>query len=127
MHMCTYVRNSTLFPGQHMHMHSNSAEWKSLMLFAHRETSAKMSSLHITNPVCNDHSRDQAIVVPVDRRSLYGGVSVQLKYTMNQPTVVSTDRWSVCRWSVRFTVITTPKFQQHSCLHQGTTQYISRL
>ena len=45
-------------------------------------------------PVYNDHSRDQVIVVSVDRWSLYGGVVVLLKWTMSQPTVVSIDRWS---------------------------------
>ena len=45
--------------------------------------------------VHNDHSRDPVIVVSVDRWSLYRGALVQLKWTMNQPTMVSIDRWSL--------------------------------
>ena len=44
-------------------------------------------------PVYNNHSRDQVIVVSVDRWSLYRGALVELKWTMSQPTVVSIDRW----------------------------------
>ena len=46
-------------------------------------------------PVYNDHSRDQVIVVSVDRWSLYRGTIVHLKWAMTQPTVVSIDRWSL--------------------------------
>ena len=42
-------------------------------------------------PVCNDHSREQIIVVSADRWSLLGGALVQLKWIMSQPTVVSID------------------------------------
>ena len=48
-----------------------------------------------SKPVYNDHSRDQVIVVSVDRWSFYGGVLVQLKWTIDQPTVDSIDRWSL--------------------------------
>ena len=48
----------------------------------------------IVKPVYTDHSRDQVIVVAVDRWSLYGGTSVQVKWTMSQSTVVYIDRWS---------------------------------
>ena len=44
--------------------------------------------------VYNDHSRDQVMVVSVDRWSLYRGASVSLRWPMEQPTVVSIDRWS---------------------------------
>ena len=53
------------------------------------------SLIHTANPVYNDHSRDQAIVVSVDRWSLYRGVLVQLKWTMDQPIMISIDRWSL--------------------------------
>ena len=35
------------------------------------------------------------MVVSIDGWSLYGGALVQLKWTMNQPTVVSIDGWSL--------------------------------
>ena len=38
---------------------------------------------------------NQPTVVSIDRWSLYGGVLVQLKWTMSQPTVVSIDMWSL--------------------------------
>ena len=47
-----------------------------------------MSSNNTVKSVYNDHSRDQVIVVSVDRWSLYEGALVQLKWTMSQPTVV---------------------------------------
>ena len=47
-----------------------------------------MSSNNTVKPVCIDDSRDQVIVVSVDRWSLYGGALVQLRWTMSQPTVV---------------------------------------
>ena len=46
-------------------------------------------------PVYKDQSRDQVIVVSVDRWSMYGGALVQLKWTMSQSTVVSMDKWSI--------------------------------
>ena len=38
---------------------------------------------YTVKPVYNNHSRDQVIVVSVDRWSLYRGALVQLKWTMN--------------------------------------------
>ena len=40
---------------------------------------------------------EQPTVVSVDRWSLYRGVLVSLKWFMEQPTVVSVDRWSLYR------------------------------
>ena len=40
-------------------------------------------------PVYKDHSRDQVLVVSVDRWSLYRGVLVSLRWPMEQPTVVT--------------------------------------
>ena len=37
---------------------------------------------------------DQPTVVSVDRWSLYRGVLVSLRWSMDQPTVVPVDRWS---------------------------------
>ena len=51
------------------------------------------STLDTVKPVYNDYSRDQVLVVSVDRWSLYRGASVQLKWTIDQPTVASIDRW----------------------------------
>ena len=58
---------------------------------------------HTVKPVYNDHSRDQVMVVFVDRWSLYRGEVVLLKWPMEQPTVVSVDRWSfyIRKWSLR--------------------------
>ena len=52
-------------------------------------------ALEAVKPIRNDHSRNQVIVVSVDRWSSYRGALVQLKWTMSQPTVVSIDRWSL--------------------------------
>ena len=41
-------------------------------------------------------SMDQSTVVSVDRWSLYRGVLVSLRWSMDQSTVVSVDRWSFC-------------------------------
>ena len=54
-----------------------------------------VEDMHTVQPVYNDHARDQVIVTSVDRWSLYRGASVQLKWTMSQPTVVSTHRRSL--------------------------------
>ena len=51
--------------------------------------------VYTVKPVYNDHSRDQVIVVSVDRWSLYGGTLIQLKWTIDQLTVASIDRWSL--------------------------------
>ena len=45
-------------------------------------------------PVYNNHSRDQVIVVSVDRWSLYN-VLVSKRWTIKQPTVVTIDRWTL--------------------------------
>ena len=45
------------------------------------------------NPVYNNHSRDQVMVVFVDRWSLYRGALVSLRWLMEYPTVVTIDRW----------------------------------
>ena len=60
-----------------------------------RFTVVRCQHVCTTKPVYSNHSRDQVIVVSVDRWSLYGGILVQLKWTMNQPAVVSIDRWSL--------------------------------
>ena len=54
-------------------------------------------SLYAVKPVYNHHSRDQVMVVSVDRWSLYRGALVSLRWPMEQPTVVSIDRWSLYR------------------------------
>ena len=48
----------------------------------------------IAKPVYKDHSRDQVIVVSVDRWSLCGGATVLSKWFTDQQIVVSIDRWS---------------------------------
>ena len=53
------------------------------------------SQLYTVKPLYKDHFRDQVIVVSVDSWSLYGGVLIQLKWTMSQSTEVSIDRWSL--------------------------------
>ena len=53
-------------------------------------------------PVCNEHARNQVVMVSVDRWSLYRGALVQLKWTLSQPTVVSKRQViSICEWSLR--------------------------
>ena len=51
---------------------------------------------YTVKPAYNDHSRDQVIVVFVDRcMVLYRSALVQLRWKMSQPNVVSTGRWSL--------------------------------
>ena len=45
-------------------------------------------------PVYNDCSRYQVMVASVDRWPIYRGTLVSLKSAVEQPTVVSIDRWS---------------------------------
>ena len=45
-----------------------------------------------SEPVYNKHPLDQVMVVSVDRWSLYRGTLVSLRWSMEQPTVVSIDR-----------------------------------
>ena len=54
-------------------------------------------SLYTVKPVDSDHSRDQVMVVSVDRWSSYRGALVSLRWPMEQPTVVTIDRWSLYR------------------------------
>ena len=72
-YVCTYVR-SKFYP--HLCITENT----------HIRTYVLYICTHIrtVKPVYNDHSTDQAIVVSVDRWSLYGGALVQLKWT-NEP------------------------------------------
>ena len=49
--------------------------------------------IYTGKPVYNDHSRDQVLVVSIDRWSLYRGALVSLRWPMEQSTVVSVDRW----------------------------------
>ena len=42
-------------------------------------------------------SIDQPTVVSIDRWSLYRGALVSLRWSMDQPIVVSIDRWSLYR------------------------------
>ena len=60
----------------------------------HRRYITTTSFTNTVKPVYNDHSWDQMIVVSVDRWSMCGGALVQLKWAMNQPTMVSMDMWS---------------------------------
>ena len=50
--------------------------------------------LHTVKPVYNNHSRDQVMVVFVDRWSLYRSALESLRWSMEQPTVATIDRWS---------------------------------
>ena len=54
-----------------------------------------LCTVSTVKPAYKDHSKDQVIVVSVDRWFLCGGDLVTLKWTMNQPTVVFTGRWSL--------------------------------
>ena len=49
---------------------------------------------YTVKPVYNDHSRDQVIMVFVDRWSLCRGAIVLFWWFLDQSTVVSIDRWS---------------------------------
>ena len=53
------------------------------------------TNVDTVKPVYSGHSRDHAIVVSVDRWSLYEGALVELEWTVSLPTVVSVDRWSL--------------------------------
>ena len=56
----------------------------------------RLQQFHSTvQPVYNDHSRDQVMMVSVDRWSLYRGALVSLKWPMDQHTLLSVDRWSL--------------------------------
>ena len=71
-------------------------------------------SSQYSKPVYNDHSRNQVMVVSVDRWSLYRGAFVLLRWTMEQTTVVTVDRWSLyrgafvlLRWTMEQTTVVT--------------------
>ena len=65
-----------------------------------------MYIIHTVKPVYNDHSRDQVIVVSVDRWSLYRGapeVDNELAYHGLYRQVVH-----MCEWSLRQVEFTVP-------------------
>ena len=45
-------------------------------------------SLYTVKPVYSNQSKDQVVVVSVDRQSLYGGALVQLKWAMSHPIML---------------------------------------
>ena len=56
----------------------------------------EIRSIHtyVVRPVCIDHSRDQVMVVFIDRWYLYEGAVVSLRWLPEQSTVVTIERWS---------------------------------
>ena len=46
-------------------------------------------------PVYKDHLKNEVVEVFVDRWSLYRGALISLRWSMDQPAVVTMDRWSV--------------------------------
>ena len=42
-----------------------------------------------------DHLKNEVVEVFVDRWSLYRGALISLRWSMDQPAVVTMDRWSV--------------------------------
>ena len=73
----------------------NTGPCKKALSKASSKTTWNKLRVYTVRPVYNNHSMDQVIVVSVEVLSLYRGALVQLKWTMNQPTVVSIDRWSL--------------------------------
>ena len=59
----------------------------------HHESSA----VSTMKPVYKDHSRDQVIMVFIDRWSLCRGVTVLIYWFLDLSRVVFIDRWSLCR------------------------------
>ena len=68
---------------------------KKVLSKASSKTTWNKLRVYTVRSVYNHHSMDQVVVVSIEVLSLYRGALVQLKWTMNQPTVVSIDRWSL--------------------------------
>ena len=98
--------------------------------YPNRSSMSKNLYNHTVKPVYNDHSRDQVMVVFVDRWSLYRRALVSLRWPMEQPTVVTIDRWVfLYKWSQTFHCTNTYTHHTYSLVkhrHTCIDTYVTR-
>jgi hypothetical protein len=61
---------------------------------------SRLKHVHSVELVYIDHSRDQVVVVVMDKWSLCKDVTVFMEWFKDQPVVVTTDKWSLIEVSL---------------------------